>query len=156
MELFKNASGVNLTHVPYKGGPAALTDLMAGRISAMFETGPGAIPHIQSGRLRAIAVSSAQRAAATPDIPTVAESGYPGFQAVAWIGLVAPAKTPESVINTLSKISMSALREKEFAAKLAALGAVPVGNTPSEFRSFIEEELKRWSVAVKLSGAQVD
>ncbi len=156
MELFKNASGVNLTHVPYKGGPAALTDLMAGRISAMFETGPGAIPHIQSGRLRAIAVSSAQRAAATPDIPTVAESGYPGFQAVAWIGLVAPAKTPESVINTLSKISMNALREKEFAAKLAALGAVPVGNTPSEFRSFIEEELKRWSVAVKLSGAQVD
>ena len=145
-----------MTHVPYKGGPAALTDLMAGRISAMFETGPGAIPHIQSGRLRAIAVSSTQRAAATPDIPTVAESGYPGFQAVAWIGLVAPAKTPESVINTLSQISMTALREKDFAAKLAALGAVPVGNTPSEFRSFIEEELKRWAIAVKLSGAKVD
>jgi tripartite-type tricarboxylate transporter receptor subunit TctC len=156
MELFKQASETNMTHVPYKGGPAALTDLMAGRISAMFETGPGAIPLIQAGRLRAIAVSSAQRAAATPDIPTVAESGYPGFQAVAWIGLVAPAKTPESVINTLSKISMSALREKDFAAKLAALGAVPVGNSPSEFRSFIEEELKRWAVAVKLSGAKVD
>ena len=156
MELFKQAAGVDMTHVPYKGGPAALTDLMAGRISAMFETGPGAIPHIQAGRLRAIAVSSAQRAAATPDIPTVAESGYPGFQAVAWIGLVAPAKTPEHVIKKLSHISMSSLREKEFAAKLGALGAIPVGNSPEEFRSFIEEELKRWAVAVKLSGAKVD
>ena len=104
----------------------------------------------------ALAVSSAQRAAATPDIPTVAEAGYPAFQAVAWIGLVAPAKTPEHVIKKLSEISMSALREKEFAAKLAALGAVPVGNTPGEFRSFIEQELKRWAVAVKLSGAKVD
>jgi tripartite-type tricarboxylate transporter receptor subunit TctC len=156
MELFKQAAGIDMTHVPYKGGPAALTDLMAGRISAMFETGPGAIPHMQSGRLRAIAVSSAQRAAATPDIPTVAEAGYPEFQAVAWIGLVAPAKTPEHVIKKLSEISMRALREKEFAAKLAALGAVPVGNTPGEFRSFIEQELKRWAVAVKLSGAKVD
>ncbi len=156
MELFKQAAGIDMTHVPYKGGPAALTDLMAGRISAMFETGPGAIPLMQSGRLRAIAVSSAQRAAATPDIPTVAEAGYPAFQAVAWIGLVAPAKTPEHVIKKLSEISMSALREKEFAAKLAALGAVPVGNTPGEFRSFIEQELKRWAVAVKLSGAKVD
>ena len=156
MELFKQAAGIDMTHVPYKGGPAALTDLMAGRISAMFETGPGAIPLMQSGRLRAIAVSSAQRAAPTPDIPTVAEAGYPAFQAVAWIGLVAPAKTPEHVIKKLSEISMSALREKEFAAKLAALGAVPVGNTPGEFRSFIEQELKRWAVAVKLSGAKVD
>ena len=156
MELFKQAAGIDMTHVPYKGGPAALTDLMAGRISVMFETGPGAIPHIKSGRLRAIAVSSAERAAVTPDIPTVAESGYPGFQAVAWIGLVAPAKTPEHVISKLSSISMKSLKEKEFSEKLAALGAVPVGNSPSEFRTFIEAELKRWAVAVKLSGAKVD
>ena len=156
MELFKQAAGIDMTHVPYKGGPAALTDLMAGRISVMFETGPGAIPHIKSGRLRAIAVSSAERAAVTPDIPTVAESGYPGFQAVAWIGLVAPAKTPEHVISKLSSISMKSLKEKEFSDKLAALGAVPVGNSPSEFRTFIEAELKRWAVAVKLSGAKVD
>lgn len=156
MELFKQASGIDMTHVPYKGGPAALTDLMAGRISAMFETGPGAIPLIKSGRLRAIAVSSAERAAVTPDIPTVAESGYPGFQAVAWIGLVAPAKTPEHVISKLSSISMKSLKEKEFSDKLAALGAVPIGNSPSEFRTFIEAELKRWAVAVKLSGAKVD
>ena len=156
MELFKQAAGIDMTHVPYKGGPAALTDLMAGRISAMFETGPGAIPLIKSGRLRAIAVSSAERAAVTPDIPTVAESGYPGFQAVAWIGLVAPAKTPEHVISKLSSISMKSLKEKEFSDKLAALGAVPIGNSPSEFRAFIEAELKRWAVAVKLSGAKVD
>ena len=156
MELFKQAADINMTHVPYKGGPAALSDLMAGRISAMFETGPGAIPHIQSGRLRALAVSSDQRAVATPDIPTVAESGYPGFQAVALIGLVAPAKTPEAIINKLSEIAMRSLREKEFAAKLGALGAIPVGNTPAEFRLFIQEELKRWEVAVKLSGAKVD
>jgi tripartite-type tricarboxylate transporter receptor subunit TctC len=156
MELFKQAAGIDMTHVPYKGGPAALTDLMAGRISVMFETGPGAIPHIKSGRLRAIAVSSAERAAVTPDIPTVAESGYPGFQAVAWIGLVAPAKTPEHVISKLSSISMKSLKEKEFSDKLAALGAVPVGNSPSEFKTFIEAELKRWAIAVKLSGAKVD
>jgi tripartite-type tricarboxylate transporter receptor subunit TctC len=142
MELFKQAAGIDMTHVPYKGGPAALTDLMAGRISVMFETGPGAIPHIKSGRLRAI--------------PTVAESGYPGFQAVAWIGLVAPAKTPEAVISKLSSISMKSLREKDFSEKLAALGAVPVGNSPSEFKTFIEGELKRWAIAVKLSGAKVD
>jgi len=156
MELFKQTASINMTHVPYKGGPAALTDLMAGRISAMFETGPGAIPHIQAGRLRAIAVTSAQRAAATPDLPTIAESGYPGFQASAWIGLVAPAKTPEHIIKKLSDISMRVLREEEFAAKLAALGAIPVGNTPTEFREFIEQELKRWEVAVRLSGAKVD
>jgi tripartite-type tricarboxylate transporter receptor subunit TctC len=156
MELFKQAAGIDMTHVPYKGGPAALTDLMAGRISVMFETGPGAMPHIKSGRLRAIAVSSAERVAVTPDIPTVAESGYPGFQAVAWIGLVAPAKTPDAVISKLSGISMKSLREKDFMEKLAALGAVPVGNSPSEFKTFIEAELKRWAVAVKLSGAKVD
>ena len=154
--ILKSSAGIDLLHVPYKGGPAALTDLMAGRISAMFETGPGAIPHIQAGRLRAIAVTSAQRAAATPDLPTIAESGYPGFQASAWIGLVAPAKTPEHIIKKLSDISMRVLREEEFAAKLAALGAIPVGNTPTEFREFIEQELKRWEVAVRLSGAKVD
>ncbi len=156
MEMFKQAANIKMTHIPYKGGPAAITDLMAGRINVMFETSPAVLQHIKDGRLRALAVSSSKRASAAPDIPTIAESGFPGFEAVPWIGLVAPAGTPQPVIDKLSAISMKVLREKEFIAKLEALGADPVGNTPAQFAAYIDAEMKRWAAAVKASGAKID
>ncbi len=156
MEMFKAAAGIDMTHIPYKGGPAAVTDLMAGRISVMFETGPAVLQFINDGRLRALAVSSAKRASAMPALPTIAESGYPGFEAVPWIGLVAPAGIPKPVLDTLSRESMKILHEKEFEAKLASLGADAVGNTPDEFAAYIKSEIARWTEAVKKSGARVD
>jgi len=156
MEMFKQAAGIQLTHIPYKGGPAAITDLMAGRINVMFETSPAVLQHIKDGRLRALAVSSAKRASAAPEIPTIAESGFPGFEAVPWIGLVAPAGTPQPIIDKLSTISMKVLREKDFVAKLQGLGADPVGNTPAQFAAYIDAEMKRWAAAVKASGAKID
>jgi tripartite-type tricarboxylate transporter receptor subunit TctC len=156
MEMFKQAADIKLTHIPYKGGPAAITDLMAGRINVMFETSPAVLQHIKDGRLRALAVSSSKRASAAPDIPTIAESGFPGFEAVPWIGLVAPAGTPQPVIDKLSTISMKVLREKDFVAKLQGLGADPVGNTPAQFAAYIDAEMKRWAAAVKVSGAKID
>ena len=156
MEMFKAAAGIDMTHIPYKGGPAAVTDLMAGRISVMFETGPAVLQFINDGRLRALAVSSAKRASAMPELPTIAESGYPGFEAVPWIGLVAPAGIPKPVLDTLSRESMKILHEKEFEAKLASLGADAVGNTPDEFAAYIKSEIARWTEAVKKSGAKVD
>jgi len=156
MEMFKSAAGIDMTHIPYKGGPAAVTDLMAGRISVMFETGPAVLQFINDGRLRALAVSSAERASAKPELPTIAESGYPGFEAVPWIGLVAPAGIPKPVLDTLSRESMKILHEKEFEAKLASLGADAVGNTPVEFAAYIKSEIARWTEAVKKSGARVD
>ena len=156
MEMFKSATGVDMTHIPYKGGPAAVTDLMAGRISVMFETGPAVLQFINDGRLRALAVSSAKRASAKPDLPTIAESGYPGFEAVPWIGLVAPTGIPKPVLDSLSRESMKILHEKEFEAKLASLGADAVGNTPDEFAAYIKSEIARWTEAVKKSGARVD
>jgi tripartite-type tricarboxylate transporter receptor subunit TctC len=156
MEMFKQVAGVKLTHIPYKGGPGAITDLMAGRINVMFETSPAVLQHIKDGRLRALAVSSAQRAVAAPDIPTIAESGYPGFQAVPWIGMVAPAGTPQPIIDKLSTVSMNVLREKDFIERLEGLGAKPVGDTPDAFAAFIDSEMKRWAAAVKASGARID
>lgn len=156
MEMFKQAAGVDLTHIPYKGGPGAITDLMAGRINVMFETSPAVLQHIKEGRLRALAVSSAQRTVAAPEIPTIAETGYPGFQAVPWIGIVAPAGTPQPIINKLSSVSMKALRDPDFIKRLEGLGATPIGNSPKEFEAFIDSEMKKWALAVKVSGAKID
>ncbi len=156
MEMFKLATGTDLAHIPYKGGPAAVTDLLAGRISVMFETGPAVLPHIKAGRLKALAVSSAKRSGASPDLPTIAEAGYPGFEAVPWIALVAPTGTPQPIVDSLSKESAKALHSPEFAARLVAMGADPVGSTPAELSTYLRSELARWEKAVKASGAKVD
>ncbi|KAI3610254.1 BUG/TctC family periplasmic protein (plasmid) [Cupriavidus necator H850] len=156
MEMFKVATGTNLAHIPYKGGPAAVTDLLAGRLSVMFETGPAVLQYIKAGKLRALAVSSAKRASASPELPTIAESGYPGFEAVPWVGLMAPAGTPEPIVESLAKESSRILHSPEFASKLTAIGADPVGSTPAEFAAYLRKEMDRWGKAVKASGALVD
>ena len=156
MELFKSTAEINLVHVPYKGGPPALTDLIAGQVAVMFETGPGALPHVRSGKLKGIAVGSLRRSSAAPELPTVAEAGFPGFEAVAWIALVAPAGTPPPIIARLHAEIVKMLNLPETKERFIALGAEPVGNKPEEFALYLKSEIAKWGKVVRDSGAKVD
>ena len=156
MELFKSAAGLEINHIPYKGSTPALTDLIAGQVPFMFETGLATIPLIKAGKLRAIAVSSARRTVALPEVPTVAESGYRGFEAVAWVAFVAPAGIPAPVLSRLSADTLKILRMPDVRERFLGLGAEPVGNTPAEFRTYLRAEIAKWGKAVKDSGARVD
>ena len=156
MEMFKSATGLRLVHIPYRGGPPALTDLIAGQVSLMFETTVGALPHVRNGKLRALAVSRIKRSTGAPDIPTVAESGVPGFDAAAWIAMFAPAGTPREVIARLNSEINKGIVTPEMREKLVGLGADPVGGTPEDFSAFHKAELAKWAKVVKDSGAKVD
>ncbi len=156
MEMFKFAAGIDMTHVPYKGGPPAVTDLIAGQVSLMFETGPGILPHVRSGKLRALGVGSVNRSAAMPELPTVAESGYPGFDGVAWIGFVAPAGVPRPIIDKLAHETAAIIALPDVRERLLALGAEPAANTPDEFGAYIRTEIAKWGKVIKESGAKAD
>ena len=156
MELFKSVAGVDMVHVPYKGGPPALTDLIAGQVNVMFETGPGALPHVKAGKLKAIAVGGSKRSAALPNLPTVAESGYPGFEAVAWIGISAPTGTPKEIITKLNSEIVKIVHLPDIKERFLGLGAESVGNTPEEFAIYLKAEIAKWGKVVKDSGAKVD
>jgi tripartite-type tricarboxylate transporter receptor subunit TctC len=155
-ELLKLMAGVEATHVPYKGA-AALTDLLAGeQVHFMFSTIPAVIPHLRSGRLRALAVSTLARSAAAPEVPTVAESGYPGFDSSTWFGLLGPAGLPRAVVETVHASVVRIVRAPEMSAKLSEQGADPVANTPEEFAEYIRAETAKWAKIVKASGATPD
>ena len=157
MELFKNAQGIDLTHVPYKGSPAAVTDLIAGQVSAMVDTGPALLPHMRSGKVRVLAVASKNRNAAAPNVPTMAEAGLGNFEAPAWIGLAAPKGTPKEVVETLHKALLTSWRDAaDVREQLNGLGAEPAVMTPDEFSRYIQSEITKWALAVKISGAKVD
>ena len=157
MELFKHAQGINVTHVPYKGSPAAVTDLIAGQVQAMIDTGPALLPHMRTGKVRVLAVASKTRNAAAPDVPTIAESGLGEFVAPAWVGLAAPKGTPKEVIDTLNKALQKSWRDApDVREQLTGLGAEPAAMSPEEFTRFIQSEMEKWGLAVKLSGAKVD
>ena len=156
MEMFRGAAGVDMTHIPYKGGPPALTDLIGGQVNVMFETSVAALPFVKQGKLRALAVSSSKRIAAAPDVPTVAELGYPGFSGVPWVALVAPANTPAPIIAKLNAEVNKALNSKEIREQFVALGAEPMLMTPEELGAFVKTELTKWTKAVKDSGAKVE
>jgi tripartite-type tricarboxylate transporter receptor subunit TctC len=145
--------GVDMQHVPYKGAEA-LKDLLAGRVQFMFATIPSVIQHIQAGKLRALAVTSANRSRSMPEVPTVAERGFPGFEAGSWFGFFAPKGTPESVIAQLNKAVNEALPSLE--AQLVREGADPVGGTPEQFRDFQKREYEKWRAIVRESGATAD
>jgi tripartite-type tricarboxylate transporter receptor subunit TctC len=145
MELFKSMAGVDLQHVPYRGTAAAVTDVISGQIAAAFATALTAKPQIDAGRVRALAVSGPSRSAALPDVPTVAEAGVPGYAAMQWYGLLAPAGTPQSIVARLHGEAIKALRTDETRARLATDGAEPLGSTPAEFAGFIKAELEKWS-----------
>jgi tripartite-type tricarboxylate transporter receptor subunit TctC len=154
LELFKTRAGVNLVHVPYKGNGPATTDLLGGQIAGMFLQYAVAKPFIESGRLRVLATPSGKRSPAIPDVPTIAESGLPGFDVEPWFGIVAPAGTPGAVVNRLNTEVAKVMREPDVTQKLASLAAVPSTSTPQEFEHFIDTEIVRWAEVVKASGAK--
>jgi tripartite-type tricarboxylate transporter receptor subunit TctC len=156
-ELFKTSTGTFMLHFPYRGSGPALIDLIGGNMDLMFDNLPSSMPHIKSGRLKALAVTSAVRSAALPDTPTIAEAGpVKGFEASSWFGLLAPAGTPPEVVNRLQQETAKALASPAIKERLLAQGAIPGGGTPAEFGSFIAAETRKWAAVVKASGATVD
>ena len=151
-ELFRSTAGIQLTHVPYKGSPPAYTDLFSGNLQLMFDAVPAVIPHAKSGKLRALAVGSSSRSPFLPDVPTVAESGYPGFEAVGWIGLAAPAKTPEAVLNKINAEVVKILGTADMKERLAGLGVTPVGDTREQFTAFVRSEIAKWGKLIRDAG----
>ena len=153
-ELFKTMARVDLVHVPYKGNGPAMTDLLSGRVSLSFPTIPSALPHVRSGRLNALAVTSARRSHAVPEIPTIAESGVPGYEASSWYGVLAPAGTPRAIIERLHKEIVGVLGEVTVREKLVARGLDPVGTAPRDFAATIQSEIAKWAKVVRASGAR--
>jgi len=155
-EMFRSRSGANMLHVPYKGSAPAVTDLLGGQVQSMFDNAPSALPHVKSGKLRAIAVTSAQRMPQLPDVPTVAESGLPGFDVQSWFSIAAPAGTPKPVIDKLNTALNKALNASEVRERMRDLAATPEPGTPEQLRTFAASEIKRWHDVVKQSGARVN
>jgi tripartite-type tricarboxylate transporter receptor subunit TctC len=156
LELLKSRAGVDLVHVPYKGNGPATSDLLGGQVSAMFLQYAVAGPHIQAGKLRVLATPSGQRSPAMPDVPTVAESGLPGFDVQPWFGIVAPAGTPAAVVNKLHGEIAKVMQRQDVRERLTSAAATPATLTPKEFGAFIDSEVKRWAGVVKASGAKAE
>ena len=155
-ELFQKAAGVKTQHVPYKGANQALTDVISGNVELYMSSVPTLIGQIRNNKLRALAVTSAKRVDDLPDVPTINEAGYKGFDAVTWFGLLAPAGTPKEVIARLNTEFNKALQAPELRKKLGDEGADPVGGTPEQFATLIKDDIARWGKVVKESGAKVD
>ena len=156
-ELFKSRTGIFMTHIPYRGSGPALLDLMGGSVDVMFDNLPSALPQIKAGKLKAFAVTSAQRSAATPELPSIQEAaGLKGFDASSWFGLLAPAGTPADIVNRIQQETSKALNTAAVKEKLLSQGAIPGGNTPEQFNLFINAEHIKWAQVVKVSGAKVD
>ena len=155
-ELFRVMAGIDIIHVPYKGGGAAVTDLIAGQVSMYFGTTPSTVPHVRAGRLRALAVTSLQRSRATPDIPTMAEAALPGFENAAWHGLMAPAGTPQAVIDKLHNEVVRVLRTPEIIERMASQGVDVIAGSPAELAAFIKQDLVKYDKLVKSAGLKVE
>ncbi|GIX24443.1 MULTISPECIES: tripartite tricarboxylate transporter substrate binding protein [Caldimonas] len=156
-ELFKTMTGTFMVHFPYRGSAPALTDLIGGQMDLMFDNLPSSMPHIKAGKLKALAVTSAQRSQALPEVPTIAEAGpLKGYEATSWFGLLAPAGTPADIIHRLQQETARALANPAIKERLQSQGAIPSGNTPAEFARLIDSEIKKWAAVVKASGAKVD
>jgi len=156
MELFKSMAGIDVVHVPYKVIGQAQADLIGGQVSLWFPTAPGALPHIQAGRMRALAVAGAKRSPALPELPTVAEAGVPGFEASTWYALLAPAGTPRNIVATLNAEVARILGQPEVRERLTALGIEIVGSSADELARHIHSEIPKWARVIKQSGARVD
>ncbi len=155
-ELFKTMTGVDLLHVPYKGAAQQLTDLVAGHVALTFATAPSAVPFIKGGQMRAIGVSSGKRASALPDVPTIAEAGVPGYEAVGWNGMVAPATLPAPVLEKVSATVVKVFNLPEVRDRMISLAADPVTTTPAQFGAYIKAEIAKWAKVVKASGAKAE
>ena len=156
MELLKSMTGIQVTHVPYKGSPAALLDVIAGRMAVMFNIVSSTLPHRATGRLRALAISGITRSALLPDVPTVAEAGVPGYEVVSWHGVLAPARTPQPVVDRLHKELRRLLDDVKIRGTLESQGFDARGERPEEFARFIATEVDKWTRVIRQSGATVD
>ena len=150
------AAGIEMQHVPYKGSSPALADLVGGQIQLMFDSMPSAMPFIKAGKLRAIAVTTLTRAQALPELPTIAESGYPGFDIATWYGYWAPKGTPAAIVEKLSAAASLALKKQNVTEQYAGMGAEPVGSTPAEFAKYNQTEMVKWEQIVRQSGAKAN
>ncbi|MFP5472789.1 MAG: Bug family tripartite tricarboxylate transporter substrate binding protein [Gammaproteobacteria bacterium] len=155
-ELFKSMTGTDLLHIPYKGSAPAMTDLLGGQTSVMFDNMPSAIQHVRSGKLRPIAVTTAKRSPELPDVPTIAEAGVPGYEATSWFGMFAPAGTPKPVLDKLHAALIKVLNQADVKKKIAEQGGDAVAETPAQFAAFIKAESVKWGKVVKESGATAD
>src|SRR5437660_609459 len=155
-ELFKAMTGVQMVHVPYKGAQPALTDVIAGQTQLMFATSASVIPYVKAGRLRALAVTTAQRSATVPELPTLSEAGVPGFEAITWHGVVVPATTPGPLIERLNADIGKVLRMRDLRERLESLGAELATGTPQDFAEYIAREIPKWAKVVKDSGARAE
>ena len=155
-ELFKSMAGVQLTHVAYKGVAQATTDLIAGQIQMSFNSTSTALAHMQAGRVRALAISTAARSSAAPGLPTIAESGLPGFDASIWQGVFAPARTPTDIVARLNREIVAALNAGDVKEQLRVQGLDTLPSTPEQFAAFIKVEIAKWAQVIKVSGAKVD
>lgn len=156
MELLKMTAGLQIDHIPYKGGAPALTDVIAGQVPFMFVNQDVVIPHIKAGKLRPLGVASLERLAIMPEVPTIAEQGFPGFEAVSWNAMSAPAGTPRPIIERLHAEVVKALHSPAVTERLVSNGFIPGGGSPEETAAFIGAEIEKWSAVAKQSGAKVD
>lgn len=155
-EMFRTLAGIRIVHVPFKGAPAAVLGVITGEISMAILNLPPALPHVRSGKLKALGVSTPKRSAAVPDLPTIAESGLPGYSATAWYGVLAPAGTPRGIILKLNAEIVKSLGTEEMKKRIAADGGEVIGSTPEEFTTVMKTDIAKWAKVVKDSGAQVD
>jgi len=155
-ELLKMMAKTNLVHVPYKGGGPAMSDLLGAQVPSLFASAPSAVPHVKSGKIRALAVTSAKRSASFPDTPTVAEQGYPGYEATNWYAFVAPGKTPKDIIERLNRDIVKALTTPDIRDQFLARGEEPSPSTPEELRRYIEHEYTTWGRVVKTAGIKAE
>ena len=148
-EMFNHLAGVKMTHVPYKGTSAVVTAMLSGEVQVGFGTMFGVRPHMQSGRLRVVAITAGKRSPSVPDIPTLSEAGIPGYEIDQWYGVITGAKVPRAVVNKLSEAMAQALKEPDVSKRLAADGSVPVGSSPDQFSAHIKSEITKWQKLVK-------
>ncbi|MBI3938874.1 MAG: tripartite tricarboxylate transporter substrate binding protein [Betaproteobacteria bacterium] len=157
MELFKTmAGGLKIVHIPYKGTGPAFTDLLSGQVPLMFSPLLPALPHIKAGKLRALAVGSSKRAPVVPEVPTMAESGLPGFEASAWFGVFAPARTSKDVVGRLNAEIVKILQVPDLRGRLSSQGADPIGSTPEQFGDYVRSEIAKWARVIEASGARAE
>jgi tripartite-type tricarboxylate transporter receptor subunit TctC len=154
--MFTQLTGTDIVHIPYKGSAPAVTDLLAGQTNMMFDNIPSSLPHIKAGKLIAIATTGAKRDPTLPDLPTIAESGVPGYESGVWFGLMVPAATPKEVIQKLNAAAVQATKQPEFVKRMHDLGYNIIPGSPEDMTRMIQDELKRWGPIVKKSGAKVD
>ena len=156
MELLKSMAGIELKHIPYKGGPPALAAVISGETQAFISGPPNVLPQIRAGKLRAIAVTTASRVRTLPDLPTVAEQGFAGYDTYEWYGIFAPASTPRSIVESMSREIARLIKLPEVSERISAQGADPQGNTPAEFDKFVREEMNKWGALAKRIGLRPD